>query len=111
MWVTKLDKGTIMRIPVQANGTAARPEVVAAGLTGVDDFAFTGRGIEIIAALDAVNQVSMVRPDGTHTVVLTAEDGLPGPTTVALRGRAVYVPSAAYLTAKDPNLLRAQLGR
>ncbi|MGW6447392.1 SMP-30/gluconolactonase/LRE family protein [Lentzea sp. NPDC055074] len=109
VWVTNLDRGTIVRIPVRGNGTAGRPKVVATGLAGIDDFAFTGRGTEIIAALDTVNQVALVRPDGTHTVVLTETDGLQGPTTVVLRGRDVYVPSAAYLTAKDPNLVRARL--
>ncbi|MDX3659231.1 hypothetical protein PV646_18135 [Streptomyces sp. ID05-26A] len=109
VWATNLDRGTIVRIPVRANGTAGRAQVVATGLTGIDDFAFTGRGTEILAALDTVNQVALVRPDGTHTVVLTEADGLQGPTTVVLRGRDVYVPSAAYLTAKDPNLVRAHL--
>lgn len=109
VWATNLDRGTILRIPVRANGSAGRAQVVATGLTGVDDFAFTGRGTEILAALDTVNQVALVRPDGTHTVVLTEADGLQGPTTVVLRGRDVYVPSAAYLTAKDPNLVRARL--
>ncbi|WP_439658761.1 SMP-30/gluconolactonase/LRE family protein [Lentzea sp. HUAS TT2] len=109
VWVTNLDLGTIVRIPVRANGTAGSPKVVATGLAGIDDFAFTGRGTEIIAALDTVNQVALVRPDGTHTIVLDAADGLQGPTTIALRGNDVYVPSAAYLTGTDPNLLRARL--
>jgi DNA-binding beta-propeller fold protein YncE len=111
VWVTNLDKGTIVRIPLRAAGNAGPVRVTAAGLSGIDDFAFTGRGTEIIAALDTVNQVALVEPDGTHTVVLTAADGLQGPTAIALRDRTVYVPSAAYLTAADPNLLLAHLGR
>jgi streptogramin lyase len=110
VWVTNLDQGTILRIPLRANGSAGQVQVAATGLTGIDDFAFTGRGDEIIAALDTVNEVALVKPDGTHSVVLTAADGLQGPTSIALRGRTVYVPSAAYLTAKDPNLLLARLG-
>ena len=110
-WVTNLDRGTIVRIPLRANGNAGSAQVSATGLPGIDDFAFTGSGNEIIAALDTTNQVTLVKPDGTHTVVLTAADGLQGPTAIALRGRTVYVPSAAYLTAKDPNLLQAHLGR
>ncbi|MDX3570619.1 hypothetical protein [Streptomyces sp. ID05-47C] len=47
----------------------------------------------------------------TRTTVLTAADGLQGPTSIALRGNTVHVLSAAYLTAKDPNLLLARLGR
>ncbi|MGI5501446.1 SMP-30/gluconolactonase/LRE family protein [Lentzea sp. CA-135723] len=111
VWVTNLDRGTVLRIPLRANGTAGAVEVAATGLTGIDDFAFTGRGDEIIAALDTVNEVALVRPNGTHEVVLTAADGLQGPTSIAVRGRTVYVPSAAYLTAQDPNLLVARLGR
>ena len=111
VWVTNLDRGTLLRIPVRANGEAGPARVTATGLTGVDDFAFTGRGNEIIAALHTANQVALVKPDGTHTVVLTGADGLQGPTSIAVRGRTVHVPSAAYLTAKDPNLLQAHLGR
>jgi sugar lactone lactonase YvrE len=111
VWVTNLDQGTIVRIPLRANGSAGPARIVATGLAGIDDFAFTGRGTEIIAALDTVNQVALVRPDGTHTVVLTEADGLQGPTAIAVRGRTVLVPSAAYLTAKDPNLLQAHLSR
>jgi sugar lactone lactonase YvrE len=110
VWVTNLDQGTVLRIPVRANGSAGQVQVAATGLTGIDDFAFTGRGDEIIAALDTVNEVALVKSDGTHSVVLTAADGLQGPTSIAVRGRTVYVPSAAYLTAKDPNLLLARLG-
>ena len=42
---------------------------------------------------------------------LTAQDGLSNPTSVAVRRGTVYVPSAAYLTMKDPNLLLAHLAR
>lgn len=111
VWATNLDHGTIVRIPMQANGKAGPARVAATGLTGIDDFAFTGRGNEIIAALHTTNQVALVKPDGTHTVVLTAADGLQGPTSIAVRGHTVHVPSAAYLTAKDPNLLQAHLWR
>jgi hypothetical protein len=41
--------------------------------------------------------------------VLTAADGLQNPTSVAVQAHSVYVTSAAYLTAEDPNLLLAQL--
>jgi streptogramin lyase len=109
VWATNLDKGTIVRIPIRANGDAGAVRVTATGLTGIDDFAFTGRGDQIIAALDTANEVALVGNDGTHKVILTAADGLQGPTSIAVRGNTVYVPSAAYLTAKDPNLLVAHL--
>lgn len=45
----------------------------------------------------------------SHEAVLTDADGLQGPTSIAVRGRTVHVPSAAYLTGQDPNLPRAHL--
>ncbi|MEV7444604.1 hypothetical protein AB0O22_26320 [Streptomyces sp. NPDC091204] len=110
LWATNLDKGTVLRIPILADGRSGTARVTASGLTGIDDFAFTGHGDQIIAALDTVNQVALVRPDGTRTTVLTAADGLQGPTSIALRGDTVHVMSAAYLTAEDPNLILARLG-
>ncbi|HEY4023168.1 MAG TPA: hypothetical protein VGM75_31075 [Pseudonocardiaceae bacterium] len=109
VWATNLDKGTIIRIPILPNGRAGAAQVTATGLTGIDDFAFTGRGNQIIAALNTVNEVALVQPNGTHTIVLTAADGLEGPTSVALRGDTVYVMSAAYVLEKDPNLILAHL--
>ncbi len=52
-----------------------------------------------------------MEPDGTHTIVLGAQDGLRNPTAVAVRGDTVYVTSAAYLTGQDPNLLTARIRR
>ncbi|MGW0871903.1 hypothetical protein ACWD3Z_15610 [Streptomyces sp. NPDC002740] len=109
LWVTNLDRGTVLRIPIRSGNRAGTPQVKASGLTGIDDFAFTGRGDEILAALNAPGTVVRIRPDGTSTTVLDAADGLQNPTSVALRGDDVYVLSAAYTTATDPNLLRARL--
>ncbi|MEU0677239.1 hypothetical protein ABZ330_30925 [Streptomyces sp. NPDC006172] len=110
VWATNLDKGTVLRIPVTAHGAAGTVEVHATGMPSIDDFAFTGHGDTLLAARDD-NEVDLVRPDGTHTAVLTAADGLQTPTSVAVHGSKVYVPSAAYLTNEDPNLLVAHLDR
>ncbi|MEU2338769.1 hypothetical protein ABZ608_35260 [Streptomyces sp. NPDC013172] len=110
VWATNLDKGTVLRIPLTARGPAGKIQVRATGMPSIDDFAFTGHGDTLLAARDD-NQVDLVRPDGTHTAVLTAADGLQTPTSVAVHGNTVYVPSAAYLTHKGPNLLRAHLDR
>ncbi|HEY9331774.1 MAG TPA: hypothetical protein VIS09_26620 [Streptomyces sp.] len=109
LWVSNLDRGTLLRIPVRPGNRAGAPQVRASGLVGIDDFAFTGRGDQVLAALNGPNQVVRIRPDGTSTTVLDATDGLQGPTSLALRHDDVYVLSAAY-TSVDPNLLRARLG-
>jgi hypothetical protein len=108
VWATNLDKGTVLRIPLHH---ANRIETRATGLVGIDDFAFIGHDNTILAALDPSNTVALIRPNGTHSVVLNAADGLQNPTAIAVRGKTVYVPSAAYLTAKDPNLVLADLKR
>lgn len=108
VWVSNLDQGTLLRFPLE-RGRAGTVEVRAAGLVGVDDFAFTGRGAEVIAALNGPNTVVRIRPGGTVTPLLTAADGLQNPTSVAVRGTTLYVLNAAYLTGTDPNLLLARV--
>jgi len=109
VWATNLDKGTVLRIPFGRDGGAGRVEVKASGLTSIDDFAFTGHGDQLLAALNGPSQVALVRPGGTHTIVLDSADGLRNPTSIAVRGNTVYVPSAAYVTETDPNLLITHL--
>ena len=110
VWATNLDQGTVLRIPFGRQGKAGKVETKATGLAGIDDFAFTG-GDTILAALNPSSTVALIRPDGTHSTVLSAADGLQNPTSIAVRGNTVYVLSAAYLTAEDPNLLLARLDR
>jgi hypothetical protein len=111
VWASNLDQGTILRIPVLADGRAGTVQTRATGLGGIDDFAFTGHGNQILAALNGPSEVALVQPDGSHSIVLTPADGLQNPTSIALRGDTVYVMSAAYVTAEDPNLLLAHLNR
>ncbi|GAA3791779.1 hypothetical protein GCM10022403_027310 [Streptomyces coacervatus] len=110
VWVSNSDRGTLLRIPVRPNGSAGAVETRATGLDHVDDFTFAGPyGDTVLAALIGDNEVVEVRPDGTHSVVLTQGDGLSNPTSVAVCGSTLYVNSAAYFTQQDPNLLLAHL--
>lgn len=109
LWATNLDKGTVLRIPILPGGQAGEVRTEATGLPGIDDFAFTGHGDQLLAALNGPSEVALVQGDGSHSIVLTPADGLQNPTSIALRGDTVYVLSAAYVTAKDPNLLLAHL--
>ncbi|MEU1012342.1 hypothetical protein [Streptomyces sp. NPDC005890] len=109
VWVSNSDRGTLLRIPVGPDGSAGPVETRADGLTGIDDFSFPGYGKSVLAALNSAGKVVLIQPDGTVTDVLTARDGLSNPTSVAARGRTVYVPSAAFTTRRDPNLLLARL--
>ncbi|MEZ0091839.1 SMP-30/gluconolactonase/LRE family protein [Streptacidiphilus sp. EB129] len=109
VWVTNLALGTILRIPIRRDGAAGPFETRATGLPGIDDFAFIPHSNRIVAALDSQNKVAIVEPDGSYTAVLTGQDGLENPTSVAVRGNTVYIPSAAWTLRKDPNLITAQL--
>jgi len=109
VWTTNTDAGTLVRLPIGRHGAAGRPQVRATGLTNVDDFAFTGSGDQVLAALFGRNQVVLVGADGSHRTVLGARDGLENPTTVAVRDHIVYVDGSARATQTDPNLVLAQL--
>ncbi|UMP06873.1 hypothetical protein [Amycolatopsis sp. EV170708-02-1] len=108
LWVTNLDMGTVLRIPFLAGGRAGEPLVTARGLVGLDDFAFTGHGDEILAAVNGPNKVVRIGSGGRSSTILDASDGLQNPTAVAVRGADVHVINAAYVTATDPNLLSAR---
>jgi hypothetical protein len=109
-WVSNSSQGTLLRIPILPDGTAGPTVVVATGLASIDDFSFTGHGDTLLAAQPGLNQVDLITPGRASQAVLTAADGLSGPSSVAVSGRTVYVTSAAYATGVDPNLLAAHLG-
>lgn len=111
VWATNLDKGTLLRIPVR-HGKPLQVQVKAGNLVGIDDIAFVGKGDErVLAALNGPSTVVSIDATGRVTTVLSAADGLQNPTSVAVRGTTAYVLSAAYTTAKDPNLVLATLPR
>jgi hypothetical protein len=107
--VSNLDKGTVLRIPLTRHGDAGPVETRAFGLVDIDDFAFTGHGDALLAAINADNEIALVKPGGRHKVVLTGADGLENPTSLAVRGTTAYIASGAYFTNDDPNLLAARI--
>ncbi|MFI6846780.1 hypothetical protein OG535_33430 [Kitasatospora sp. NBC_00085] len=111
VWVGNTDTGNLLRIPIDGDGTAGPAETRATGLVGIDDFAFLGHSNKVIAAINGTSEAVYIAGDGSHHTVLTGQDGLSTPTSVAVRGDTVYVPSAASLTRTDPNLLLATLER
>jgi hypothetical protein len=108
VYVSNSDQGTIVRIPIRADGTSGAIETVATGLAGVDNFTVLPGGI-ILTPLEDASQVVLVEPDGARVVLLTAADGLSNPVDVKLGLGGLYVADAAYLTQNDPNLLVARL--
>jgi hypothetical protein len=108
VWTANSDRQTILRIPVRHDGSAGTVATWFRGLS-LDDFAFISRSDVIVGAMDPDNKVAVIRPDGTYQIVLDGSDGLSGPTSIAITGGKIYVPSAGFITHKDPNLLVADI--
>jgi hypothetical protein len=108
VWVTNFGLGTLIRIPIGGFGAAGPAQVKASGLGHTDDFAFAGDTAFVTTNPD--DTVELVRPDGSHTTVLTAADGIQNPTSAAVRGNTLYLGDAAYFTKTDPNLLTVHIG-
>ena len=108
VWVSNLDKATLLRIPLR-HGQPGPVQVRVTGLSGIDDFTFTPAG-DVLAALDGQSTVVRIGCEGQVTTFLDAADGLQNPTSVAVRGSTVYVLSAAFF-GTDPNLVLATLPR
>lgn len=116
VWVSNTDQGTVLRIPIEANGDGGAITTAVTGVAGADDFAILP-GDLIVLALDSPNQVVTVRPGGKPTVVLTPADGIDNPSDVKFWAPpgmplVMYATSAAYTTTvnPDPNLLTANFG-
>ncbi|MFF9776022.1 hypothetical protein ACF1HJ_20480 [Streptomyces sp. NPDC013978] len=107
------------QLQLRPAGAAARPcppgrlggqdQTRVTGLAGVDDFASAGHGDTVLAALTFSNEVTVVRPDGTHTVVLTQDDGLSN-RSCGLSGSGSVQPRAPNgLGRADPRLTRPRV--
>ncbi|MGW4733803.1 hypothetical protein ACWEQC_32335 [Streptomyces shenzhenensis] len=111
VWAGNSDQGTLVRIPVTKDGGSGRATVRATQLEGIDDFDFTGRGTEILAAINQTSKLVRVGANGAQETLLDAEDGMQGTTAVAIRGNRAYVTNGANLAGDDPTLMLAELRR
>jgi sugar lactone lactonase YvrE len=90
--VANTEKGTILAIPVAANGSLGAPSVIASGpeLLNPDGLAFDARGRLHVAVLSQ-SAIVRVRRNGTIVRIAGAADGLDWPSSLAFgkvrRGR------------------------
>lgn len=92
LYVANTSRGLLVRIAIEADGSAGAAEVVAGddtndcqpdALFGMDGIAFDSEGT-VFAALVLQNQLVRIDPgDGSFEVLLTAEDGLHNPASLA----------------------------
>lgn len=88
VYVAVLELGTIVTIPIGADGAAGEPEVRATLGTAdsparLDGIAFDAAG-NLYIAQPLVNMVYRMAPNGIVATVATASDGLDGPASVAV---------------------------
>jgi len=108
VWVSNTDQGSIVRIPILADGSAGPIQTVDSGLGEIDNFVFVPGTQGIVAALPAANEVILI-DNGQTRVLLAGADGLSSPTSVEIRDNMLYVGSGAVVTHSNPNLLVAQI--
>jgi sugar lactone lactonase YvrE len=115
VYVAVSDRAHVLAFPIGDDGAAGPGRVHAAGV-GLDDFAFDVHG-NLYGTTDPFNTVVRVAPDGTSTVLLTAADGLDGPTSCVFGvqgdNQQLYVANAAFpffTTTFRPSILRVDLG-
>jgi sugar lactone lactonase YvrE len=117
VYVAVSDRAHVVAIPIEEDGSAGAARVHASGV-GLDDFAFDVHG-NLYGTTDPFNTLVRVSPDGTQTVLLTAADGLDGPTSatfgVGRNSKSLYVTNAAFPvfpgpTPRRPSLMRLEIG-
>lgn len=105
----------IVAIPIRRGGAAGPVRVHATGV-GCDDFAFDVRG-DLYCGTDPFNTVVRVGRDGSQTPLLTAADGLDGPTATLFGRRGagrfdLYITNGAFpffSTTHRPSLMKVRL--
>jgi sugar lactone lactonase YvrE len=115
VYVAVSDRGHVVAFPIADDGSAGPGRVHTTGI-GLDDFAFDVHG-NLYGTTDPFNTVVRVAPDGSQEVVLTAADGLDGPTSCAFGVQGdnqwLYVANAAFpffTQTFRPSVLRVDLG-
>lgn len=92
LYVASTSRGMLLRVPIAQDGSAGEPEIVAGDvdcdMESDELFAMDGIALDvhgnIFALLVLQNKLVRIDPqDGSHTVLLTAEDGLFNPASIA----------------------------
>jgi sugar lactone lactonase YvrE len=116
LYVSNPSQSTVVAVRVRPDGTAGAARTHATGVF-CDDFAFDVRG-NLYCGTDPFNTIVRIAPDGQVETILTALDGLDGPTAVLFghndEGFELYITNAAFPFfqvpgPRLPTLLRLKL--
>lgn len=108
--VTNTDQGSVLRIPVNADGTAGTVATIAgpdcAALNGADGLTIAPDGDYVVAVN---HQNKLVRVDGAGKITtLLSGAPLDFPASVTFDGGALYVSNFAFLDAANPGVLKVK---
>jgi sugar lactone lactonase YvrE len=108
-YVVNDQKGRLVRIPVERDGSAGAPIVLLHddAIVGADGIAFDVRG-NLYVALNEKNELVRIGPSGGVRVLATAADGLDFPATPAFgespgQRTTLFLTNFAFGTTTNPN--------
>lgn len=101
VYVSVTEQGTVLSIPVEPDGSAGDPELIAEftteeGAKAVDGVAVDSQG-NIFVTFVIAHEIWEIAPDGAMHEVATADDGLDAPASIAIGPNADGIESA-YVT-------------
>jgi sugar lactone lactonase YvrE len=117
LYVSVSNSRHVVRIPVQPDGSAGKPEIYLEGIPA-DDFAFDVQG-NVYLTTHFNNTIVRVTPEGSRAVIATKEQGVAGPTAVAFgrlphdRDKLFVINDGGFanpLTRGIPNVVRLEVG-
>jgi hypothetical protein len=115
VYVTNTDYGRLIKIPINANGSAGAAAVIkedCATLVGADGLLIDPKDGSFIIALNVLNEIVRVAPDGSSVTVLASGSPLANPASpiidTAGGRKRLLVSNPAFFTAPDagsPNVV------
>jgi sugar lactone lactonase YvrE len=118
VYVTNIAEGTIVKLPVTADGSAGEPELFVDGLTGPDGLAMDTRG-NLYVADNRGNEIVRVSPDGTLETLASNDDGSgprldnPADVTFGTAGgeqKSLFIVNLALSETPMPSLMKLDVG-
>lgn len=116
VYVANTEKGHIVEIPVDPDGSAGTPEIFASDprLFAADGLAIDTND-DLYVAVIGQDTVVRVTQDGCIDTLATAEDGLDGPSDVTFgtsRGeqKELFITNFALLSQESPSLMKLDVG-
>lgn len=103
LYVANTGDDRVLRIPVNADGSAGAVSIFATGIDGADGIAFDARG-DLYVCANQADEIAVIAPDGARvaTYAGTGADALHFPASLVFKGRDLYVTNLAFDHSFNP---------